>query len=314
MKNQITTNQKYDIIGDIHGHAAELEALLELLGYNEKDGHYQHPEGRKVIFLGDYIDRGPEIRRVLQIVRGMIDDGEGYGILGNHEVNALRFHTGDGKGGFLRPRTERNTNQHCSTLSQIAEPFPDEWFEWLDWFSELPLWLELGPIRVVHASWNSRVKGHLEGKNKLSGEVLQTYSLKNTEANQAISIFINGPEARLPDPHSFRTHDGIERFEIRIKWWSSPAGKTVRDIAFEEDLPGIPDLPPKEYPAIEEFNENTPITFFGHYAIKDKQPKPILPNLACLDYGMGKGGHLVAYRWDGETQLDASKFVAIPQR
>jgi hypothetical protein len=59
--------QKYDIIGDIHGHADPLQALLERLGYREVEGTYAHPD-RKVIFLGDYIDRGPEIRKVLQIV------------------------------------------------------------------------------------------------------------------------------------------------------------------------------------------------------------------------------------------------------
>ena len=68
---------KYDIIGDIHGHADELQALLEILGYQQGS----HPEGRKVIFLGDYIDRGPKIREVLETVRGMVDAGQALAIL-----------------------------------------------------------------------------------------------------------------------------------------------------------------------------------------------------------------------------------------
>ena len=61
----------YDIIGDIHGHADELEELLQKLGYQLRDGVYSHPENRKVIFLGDYIDRGPKIRETLHIVKNM---------------------------------------------------------------------------------------------------------------------------------------------------------------------------------------------------------------------------------------------------
>lgn len=64
--------QPYDIVGDIHGHADELEALLRRLGYLEIAGRYRHPGGRKVIFLGDYLDYGSKIRRVLQIVRAMV--------------------------------------------------------------------------------------------------------------------------------------------------------------------------------------------------------------------------------------------------
>jgi len=49
----------YDLIGDIHGHADELRALLTKLGYNQLEGSWSH-ENRKVVFLGDYIDRGPK--------------------------------------------------------------------------------------------------------------------------------------------------------------------------------------------------------------------------------------------------------------
>ena len=50
----------YDLIGDIHGHATELKQLLQKLGYTLEEGGYRHPE-RKVIFLGDFIDRGTAV-------------------------------------------------------------------------------------------------------------------------------------------------------------------------------------------------------------------------------------------------------------
>ncbi len=64
----------YDLIGDIHGHALQLEKLLAILGYAERSGAYQHSE-RQVIFLGDFIDRGPKIKRVLEVVRRMVEVG-----------------------------------------------------------------------------------------------------------------------------------------------------------------------------------------------------------------------------------------------
>ena len=55
-----------DLIGDVHGHADELEELLRKLGYSKNDKVYSHPN-RKVLFVGDYIDRGPKIRETLEI-------------------------------------------------------------------------------------------------------------------------------------------------------------------------------------------------------------------------------------------------------
>jgi hypothetical protein len=86
-------NQKYDLIGDIHGYANELKALLTALGYSRQDGVYRHPE-RKVIFLGDFIDRGPGIRETLHVVKGMVDAGAALAratITGHPSPRSLRI-------------------------------------------------------------------------------------------------------------------------------------------------------------------------------------------------------------------------------
>ncbi|MBL0340920.1 MAG: metallophosphoesterase [Bacteroidetes bacterium] len=80
-----------DFIGDIHGHADKLKALLTKLGYSNKKGSYSHLE-RKALFVGDYIDRGPKIRETLAIVKSMVDCGNAIALMGNHEYNALCFH------------------------------------------------------------------------------------------------------------------------------------------------------------------------------------------------------------------------------
>ena len=82
----------YDMIGDIHGHADELVELLEMLDYRKSEGVYGHPE-RQAIFLGDFIDRGSQIRQVLEIVRAMTESRRALAVMGNHELNALAFHT-----------------------------------------------------------------------------------------------------------------------------------------------------------------------------------------------------------------------------
>ncbi|NDB35537.1 MAG: serine/threonine protein phosphatase, partial [Flavobacteriia bacterium] len=73
----------YDIIGDIHGHADALEQLLQKMGYRRHQGIYQNPS-RKVVFLGDFIDRGPKIRETLHLVKDMVDAGFAHAIMGNH--------------------------------------------------------------------------------------------------------------------------------------------------------------------------------------------------------------------------------------
>ena len=97
----------YDIIGDIHGHARTLEALLETLGYSLVDGAYRHPT-RKVVFLGDFIDRGPSQRGVIRIVRPMIDGGHALAVMGNHEFNAIAYATPRAGGGFFREHNAHN--------------------------------------------------------------------------------------------------------------------------------------------------------------------------------------------------------------
>lgn len=78
----------YDLIGDIHGFASELKCLLRKLGYQEREGTWQHPE-RRVIFLGDFVDRGPEQVETIQIAQRMVEEGYALAVMGNHEFNAV---------------------------------------------------------------------------------------------------------------------------------------------------------------------------------------------------------------------------------
>src|SRR5438045_6139783 len=115
----------YDLIGDIHGHAEALRALLFKMDYRERDGVWQHPQ-RKVIFVGDYIDRGPQIRETLYLVRTMQERGEAIALMGNHEYNALAYDYSLPNGSHLRQHNKMHNHQHEQTLLQFAN-FQDEW-------------------------------------------------------------------------------------------------------------------------------------------------------------------------------------------
>ena len=88
----------FDVVGDVHGCREELIALLIHLGYSVSaaDGRHRvtHPDGRCAIFLGDLVDRGPDIPGVLRLVMSMVDDGVALSIAGNHDQKLARALSG----------------------------------------------------------------------------------------------------------------------------------------------------------------------------------------------------------------------------
>jgi Predicted phosphohydrolases len=109
----------------------------------------------RLIFVGDFIDKGPAIRETLKIVRAMVEHGAALAVMGNHEYNAIAYHTSDGSGGYFREHNAKNLKQHEATL-QSFEGAPGELTEYLAWFGTLPLFLDLGGLRVVHACWDEK--------------------------------------------------------------------------------------------------------------------------------------------------------------
>ncbi len=101
--------QYFDIIGDIHGHADALERLLQKMGYTLHEGVYQHDQ-QKVIFLGDFIDRGLQQGEVIQLVKPMIEQGHAPSVMGNHEYNVVCYATMGQDGKPLRVHDTKNKN------------------------------------------------------------------------------------------------------------------------------------------------------------------------------------------------------------
>jgi Calcineurin-like phosphoesterase len=302
----------YDLIGDIHGHAEELVQLLMALGYQKHKGVYGYPD-RKVIFLGDFIDRGPQIRQVLEIVRPMIEEGKALAIMGNHELNALAYHTEDPdqQGEFLRRHSEKNVHQHRKTVEQLKH---DELKSYLAWFRTLPMWLDLNGLRVVHACWDERAIGTiaqgLEGHQGMTDAFLHSACKKGNALFAPVEIVLKGKEASLPTGHSFRDKEGNERTEIRNRWYLPPENHTYRTYALHYDEIRCED---KLHESVIEEAVPYPITakpvFVGHYWLSAHRPEVLAENVACLDFSVANGGFLCAYRWRGEQKLTNTHFA-----
>jgi Calcineurin-like phosphoesterase len=304
-------NEKYDIVGDIHGHADKLQKLLQRLGYEERDGIYRHAS-RQLVFVGDFIDRGPEIRRTLQIVRAMVDAGTTRAVMGNHEFNALLYHTKGPDGKWLRPHSKRLTSQHHATLDQIALPCPAEWKDWLEWMLKLPLWLNPGSCRVVHAAWDDAAVQACGTRDTVAEITLAKAGRRQTPEGSAVNWLLKGPEYKLGDGAVSVDKEGFRRKSVRAKWWIPiRPGMTHAEAAMPGgEIRGEGCVP--DGVSFSGYGEKEPALFFGHYWLDPDEVKtPRAPNIACLDYSAGYGGPLVAYRFDGEKNLDPDKFVAV---
>lgn len=299
----------YDIIGDVHGHAEELKALLTDMGYRRHGLGYRQSD-RKVVFVGDFVDRGPAIREVVAIARAMVDSGDALAVMGNHEYNAIAFHTDrPGKRDeWFREHSEKNLKQHQATLHQLS---PSELADAIAWFRTLPVAIEIGGIRVAHASWQTRdidcINDALADAGRFTTEFLAMSEDAGSDLNNAIENVLKGPELRLPAGHSIVDKAGHLRETVRIRWFEDGAGRTyqqhhlgsddVPDVAIaDEDLAGVDVYPRDAVPV-----------FVGHYWLMGT-PTPLAANVACTDYSVAKGGKLVAYRWDGESVLSPEKF------
>jgi len=163
----------YDVIGDVHGYAVKLEALLRRLGYVEKASGWLPPQGRQAVFLGDLIDRGPEQAKVIHIVRSMVDAGHARCIMGNHEFNALGYATWrlDSSDETLRSHSPKNVAQHAEFLRQIGEGSLRH-RELVEWFKTLPPLLDLGGIRAVHAWWHEPYVELVAARFSRDGQVM----------------------------------------------------------------------------------------------------------------------------------------------
>ena len=315
----------YDIIGDVHGEAAKLEGLLSCLGYRDTRGAYRH-EDRTAIFVGDLIDRGADQVRTVRLVRSMVDAGTARVVLGNHEFNAIGYATPDGRGGFLRThegtKGQKNLRQHEAFLNDVREGSALH-REYIEWFTTLPLWLEMGTFRVVHACWHDASIETLTRLGFADGlatdDLIRAANTKKTEEYEGVDTILKGPEISIKGYPGFKDKDGELRHKARLRWWDRDA-TTLAELAeipldakdeHDDPYPGLPDVVMTEDRGLLYDPLAAPV-FFGHYW---RIGSPVLAgsNTACVDFSaVHRDESLVAYRHDEGADLDNDRFVRFP--
>src|SRR5580693_2592720 len=152
----------FDVIGDIHGCRAELELLLAELGYDlHRDEHGRadgaHRDGRRAVFVGDLVDRGPDTPGVLRLVMGMVAAGDAFCVPGNHEDKLLRA---------MRGRKVRVSHGLAESLEQLAaepESFRADVEQFLDGLISHYV-LDGGRLVVSHAGLVQDYQGRASGR------------------------------------------------------------------------------------------------------------------------------------------------------
>ncbi len=152
----------FDIIGDVHGCFDELVVLLNTLRYEIKTDDnikftVQHPEGRKVVFLGDIIDRGPKIVEVLRLIMSMVQSGIALCVPGNHDMRLVRK---------FRGRDVQVNHGLAETLAQLekeSSEFKEEAINFLDKLVSHYVFDD-GKLVVAHAGMREEMQGRGSGK------------------------------------------------------------------------------------------------------------------------------------------------------
>jgi hypothetical protein len=262
-----------DLIGDVHGHLEALCNLLSKLGYH-KDG--SHPKKRRLVFLGDLTDRGPDSIGVLKLVKRFIDNGRAQCVLGNHDFNLLRKDANAENGWFIRKASAPGKGLQMAVGRKTENMI-------LKFLGSLPLALENQHLRVVHACWrdgtidvcreatsvlalyheyDQKIKKTLKGKvvDKIQGRL-------ERQNRNPVKLLTSGPEKRTKYPF---WAGGKKRWEKRVSWWEDYDAKRC---------------------------------VFGHYSTPLCKPHRWRKAI-CIDYGVG---------WRGSEQCpdDQLKLAAV---
>ncbi len=220
-----------DILGDIHGEIDALRALLQHLGY-AADG--THPEDRRLVFVGDLVDRGPDSPAVIALVQQLVGRQRAQCVLGNHELNILI--------GNHKPDNVWFFHQQLKPGDPAATR-PQVWIQdWqrqqiLDFFAGLPLALERPDLRIIHACWDEAmvaearrathvVAFHGEFKQRIE-EVIRRRGLQSPfdklarQNENPVKCLTSGLEAKAEQPFEAM---GKLRYERRVAWWQDYDG------------------------------------------------------------------------------------------
>lgn len=250
-----------DIVGDVHGEIDGLRSLLAHLGYDQ-DGF--HAGSRRLVFVGDLTDRGPDSPAVVELVQRLVDRGRAQCVLGNHDLNILLGHRKHDNKWFYGEeffdkdgRIVPQVLADASTREQV-----------LALFGSLPLALERNDLLVVHACWRkamidaARAASDAVELYRRSADLIERDLASRPELDDIdrglerqnrnpVKVLTSGLERRIETPFEA---GGKTRHEERVPWWEDYRGE---------------------------------FCVFGHYSLPYGEPRGDA-SAFCVDFGVGK--------------------------
>jgi hypothetical protein len=146
--------------------------------------------------------------------------------------------------------------------------------------------------------------------------VIRAVHRRGSPEAEAFEAILKGREVTLPEGVTLPDPEGHVRRAIRTRWYEPADGRTYADFSLpaRDGVPSAP-LPEDFVSSWTHYPAHAPPVIVGHYWLPATgHPAPLSPNVACVDYSVAKGGLLAAYRWDGERELRADRFVTVPAR
>lgn len=289
-------------IGDVHAQYDQLQELLKSVDFDLDDADSMaYCPFVTLVFVGDLIDNsaqpGIDHGKTLALVHQLHQAGRAQCIMGNHEFNAIGFWMRHPVTGLpLREHTQVHRAQHQGFLDEVGEGSECHQ-QWVEWFMTLPLFVDFGHVRSVHACWDddaiARLRPYLNEHNALRKEHWVDAFNPEHELYALCELLLKGPETALPEGLCFYDRMGHPRTSVRQRWWLEQA-TTYRELAqVSRDMRRlVPDLPlpaPWQGPDLD-----VPVVV-GHYALEGV-PGPLSNRVICVDYsGASAERPLVSY-------------------
>ncbi len=231
-----------DVVGDVHGEIVALHELRRRLGY---DDYGRHPQGRRLVFVGDLGDRGPDSASTVEWIRALVEAGRAQSVLGNHDFNALAAAAGGPMKTELSWLFDEATpfHHHGHHVPQVLVRGKRR-DDILAFFARLPVALERGgdlPVRVVHACWVPAMLDRLRHES----DVVAVWKSEQAriDAHLRIAPAADELEAKLThqnDNPVKRITSGLEgrsaepilvnnepRHDVRLPWWCAYRDPTL---------------------------------------------------------------------------------------
>ncbi len=285
-----------DLIGDIHGELESLNTLLKHLGYDEDANH---PEGRRLVFLGDLVDRGPHSISLVKRVKRWVEEKKAQCIIGNHELNLINSDKGHRKkqGNHWFAGQEEGMspdNKGFIHVQELAKPEDQEWI--LAFLESLPIALENDELGVVHACWDQKsidmlkedqehgkvdtLERFLHYRNQIQEKIAKHHIVDQDQIDlmkqneHPLKVLTSG----LEEHHSPAYYAGGKmRNQKRKTWWHEYQGKKIIIGHYwrKRIHVDISDLPIDKQGVPLIFDHNYPFHWLGQ------------GDVMCIDYSIG---------------------------